>query len=79
VEWQTAISNSGQQPTATFTQYSMELNGVQQGEGSEQIFDCAKGKVSLIVVLWDKTVGITEILGRLKKLKRCQRPTFFVL
>ena len=56
----------------------MDLNVIQQGEGSERIFDSAMGKVGLIVVLWDKTVGITEIFGRLKKLRRCQRPTFFV-
>ncbi len=53
----------------------MELNVIQYGEGSEQIFD----SVSDIVVLWDKTVGITEIFSRLKKLRRSQRLTFFVL
>jgi len=56
----------------------MDLNVIQQGEGSEQIFDSAMGKVGFVVVLRDKTVGITEIFGRLKKLRRCQRPTFFV-
>ena len=54
---------------------SMELSVIQQGEGSEQIFDC----VSLIDVSWDKTVGITEIFSRLKNLGRCQRSTFFDL